>query len=272
MAQQPSKWSHWHNRSGHFQEWEKTSRCTGGTITGPKHFPMTSYRSYSTNIYKQNHGSATFKLLGTTAQTQILLPPETTRTLYKYMYLEIAQNMVPDIMGRKIKIRKHPTHGTQCVIEYTINRNSARSLQENSITVFGPRLCNSLTKYLWDIESVETEKFKFEFDKFLELIPHETKMPNVTVARSNSMLDELSYRKEGPRNLQQRWSLRLGLGAGLTAPETLQIFPVSKLTVHQQPTICVIYYERSLFISSSGSTNSLCASVLWKRRRFTGNS
>ena len=37
----------------------------------------------------------------------------------------------------------------------------------NAITVFGPRLYNSLPKYLRDIESVKTEKFKFELDKFL---------------------------------------------------------------------------------------------------------
>ena len=49
---------------------------------------------------------------------------------------------------------------------------------ENAITVFGPRLYNLLPKYLTDIESVETEKFQFELDKFLELIPDEPKMSN----------------------------------------------------------------------------------------------
>ena len=69
--------------------------------------------------------------------------------------------MVPNIdwtMGRKIKTRKHPRHGTQCVIQYTTNRNPAQSLQENAITVFGPRLYNSLPKYLRDIGSIRTEK------------------------------------------------------------------------------------------------------------------
>ena len=84
--------------------------------------------------------------------------------------------MVPNIdgtMGHKMKNRKHPRHGTQCVIQYPTNRNSAQSLQENAITAFGPRLYNSLPEYLKDIESVKTEKFKFEPDKFLELIPDE---------------------------------------------------------------------------------------------------
>ena len=55
-------------------------------------------------------------------------------------------------------------------------------------------LYNSLPKYLRDIESVKTEKFKFELDKFLELIPDEPKMPNcVTEARSNSIIDQLTH-------------------------------------------------------------------------------
>ena len=80
--------------------------------------------------------------------------------------------MVPNIngtMGHKIKTRKHPRHGTQGVIQYPTKRNPARSLQENAINVFWPRLYNSLLKYLRDIESVKTEKFRFELDKFLEL-------------------------------------------------------------------------------------------------------
>ena len=51
--------------------------------------------------------------------------------------------MVPNIditMGLKIKTRKHPRHGTQCVIQHLINRNPAQSLQENAITVFGHRM------------------------------------------------------------------------------------------------------------------------------------
>ena len=39
MAQQPSKWSHQHNRSAYFPKWKKDPKCTGGTITGPKYCP-----------------------------------------------------------------------------------------------------------------------------------------------------------------------------------------------------------------------------------------
>ena len=105
--------------------------------------------------------------------------------------------MVPNIdpmMGHKIKTRKHQRHGTQCVIQYPTNRNPAQSLQETAITVFGTRLYNSLPKYLRNIESVKTEKFKFELNKFLELIPDEPKMPNyVTASGCNSILDQLTH-------------------------------------------------------------------------------
>ena len=61
-------------------------------------------------------------------------------------------------------------------------------------SVLGPRLYNSLPKYLRDIERVKTEKFKFELDKFLELITNQPKMPNyVTASGSNSILDQLSH-------------------------------------------------------------------------------
>ena len=102
--------------------------------------------------------------------------------------------MVPNIDGAQNKTRKHPRHGTQCIIQYPANRNPAQFLEENAVTVFGPRLYNSLPKYLRDIKSVKTEKFKFELDKFLELISDEPKMPNyVTASGSNSILDQLTH-------------------------------------------------------------------------------
>ena len=56
----------------------------------------------------------------------------------------------------------------------------SKSLQENAITVFGPRLYNS-PKYLRVIESVKTEEFKFELDKFLDTIPDQLKIPNYVI-------------------------------------------------------------------------------------------
>ena len=109
----------------------------------------------------------------------------------------MTQHMAPNIDGtilHTIKNKKHPRHGTQCVIQYPSNRNPAQSLQENAITVFGPRLYNSLPKYLRDIENVKTEKFKFDLDKFLDTIPDQPKMPNyATAPGSNSILDQLTH-------------------------------------------------------------------------------
>ena len=80
------------------------------------------------------------------------------------------------------------------MIQYPTNRNQAQSHQENAITVLGPRLYNSLSKYLRDIESVKTEKVKYELDKFLELSPDEPKMPiYVPASGSSSILDQLTH-------------------------------------------------------------------------------
>ena len=52
------------------------------------------------------------------------------------------------------------------------------------------------TQNIWDIESVKTEKFKFELDKFLDTIPDQPKMPNyVTTSGSNSILDQLTHQR-----------------------------------------------------------------------------
>ena len=45
-----------------------------------------------------------------------------------------------------------------------------------------------------DIESVRNDKFIFELDNFLELIPDEPKMPKyVTASGSNRILDQLTH-------------------------------------------------------------------------------
>ena len=87
--------------------------------------------------------------------------------------------------------------------------------------VFGPRLYNSLPKYLRDIKSVKTEKFKFELDKFLELIPDPPKMPNYVTASEQH--PQPAHSSEGSRNLPKWWSSRLGHGAVLAASKLLQV-------------------------------------------------
>ena len=84
-----------------------------------------------------------------------------------------------------------------------------------------------------DIESVKTEKFKFEVDKFLELILDEPKMPNyVTAARRNSILDQQSHlRAQGICQGLSHW-------AGLDASKPPQVSKYRYLTI-----LC--YYIRS---------------------------
>ena len=54
--------------------------------------------------------------------------------------------------------------------------------------------CMSCSQYY--TRSSQTDKFKFNLDKFQELIYDEPKMPNYdTLARSNSILDQLSHRR-----------------------------------------------------------------------------
>ena len=103
----------------------------------------------------------------------------------EYIVPNIHTAYAPNIdgtMGDRIKTRKHLRHGAQCVIQNPTNRNPAQSLQCCN-AAFGHRLYDSLRKYLRDVESVKTEKFKFEPNKFLEFIPDEPpKMPNYVIA------------------------------------------------------------------------------------------
>ena len=92
--------------------------------------------------------------------------------------------------------KNQKTSKTWNTMRYSVSnkQKSSQSLQDNAITVFGPRLYNSLPKYLRDIENVKTEKFKFELDKFLDTIPDPPKMPNyVPASGSNSILDQLTH-------------------------------------------------------------------------------
>ena len=126
-------------------------------------------------------------------------------------------------MGQKIKTRKHRRHrrhGTQCVIQYPTYRNPQQFLQENAITVFGPRLYNSLPKYLRDIESVKTEKFTFELDKFLELLISQ-KCPCHRIRKQ--LHPRPAHSSEGSRNLPKCWSPWLCHGAVLAASKPLQV-------------------------------------------------
>ena len=85
----------------------------------------------------------------------------------------------------------------------------------------------SLPRYLRNIKSDKTEKFKFELDKFLGFIPDEPKMLNyVTAARSNGIPDQQSqFRAQGiyQGGPWRWWSLRIGDGAVLAVSKPLQV-------------------------------------------------
>ena len=133
--------------------------------------------------------------------------------------------MVPDIdgtIGHTIKTRKHPRHGTQCVIQYPTNRNLAQSPQENAITVFEPRLYNSLPKYLRDIESVKSEKLKFELKSISTPFLISQKCPTVS-PHQEATASSTSNSSEGSTKLPKWCSHRLGHGAVLAASKPPQV-------------------------------------------------
>ena len=186
---------------------------------------QTSCRSNSTNVYIQNHRSTVLKLLGKTARTQIILSPETPWTLYNYINLEDNTAYCAEYWwytGTQNKTRKHPWHGTQGVIQYPTNRNQAQSLKENSITVIVPWLYNSLPKYLRDIESVKTEKFKLELDQFLELISWAQNAQICHCSRKQQHLRPANS-SDGSRNLPRWRCPRLDHGAVLDGSKPLQV-------------------------------------------------
>ena len=117
------------------------------------------------------------------------------RTLYDYIYLE---DNTAD--GTKYwwhnwaQNKNQKTSKTWNTVRYSVSNKEKPStpLQENAITVFGPRFYNS-SNYMKGIESVKTEKFKFELDKFLDLISDDQKCPTMSphqeaIASSTSSL------------------------------------------------------------------------------------
>ena len=145
----------------------------------------------------QGHWSTVVKLLGKAARTQIILSPETPWTLYNYIHLEDNTAYVAKYWGyNETQNKNQKTSKTWNTVRYSVSNN------QKPITITS-RKCNNcicdsvvqlVAKYLRDIKSVKTEKFNFELDKFLELIPDEPKMPHsVTASGSNSILDQLTH-------------------------------------------------------------------------------
>ena len=163
--------------------------------------------------------------------SQIKLSPETTWSLYNY--ITYIWKITLQIYGAKDRWyngaqNKHQKQSKRwnrvCRVCEPTKRSIAQSLQENTIIVFGPRLYTSFPKYLRDIESLKTAKFKFELDKFLKLITDEPKMPNYVTAARNKSIHGSAIPSEGSRNLQPRRSLD---SVDLSASKPLQVFQAS---------------------------------------------
>ena len=75
---------------------------------------------------------------------------------------------------------------------------SVRKLREQSFQYNGPKLFNSLPKYLRNISKVKVEEFKEKLDKYLQQIPDEPNVESLTpsacdmftAAPSNSIVDQ----------------------------------------------------------------------------------
>ena len=95
-------------------------------------------------------------------------------------------------MGHTIKTRKHPRHGTQCVIQYPTNRAQHNPFKRMQSLIWAS-VVQLVAKISERLESVKTEKFKFELDKFRELILISQKCPTMSphqeaIASSTSSL------------------------------------------------------------------------------------
>lgn len=97
-----------------------------------------------------------------------------------------------------LKFSIHPRLGRLCNIRKSHPRatTSVKTLKENSFVSRGPKLYNSLPKYLRDTNYTSHEKFKHALDKFLKTIPDQPKLPHYHLrATSNSITDQLALRR-----------------------------------------------------------------------------
>ena len=170
----------------------------------------TSYRCYSTNVYRENHWSTALKLLGKTARTQIILSPKSKWTLHYYIYLEDNTAYSPKYWwhnGAQNKNQKTPK--TRNTVRYSVSNKQKPS-------TIPSRKCNNCIwasvvqlgeKNLRDIESVKIEKFKFELDKLKSWFLMSQKCPTMsshqeaTASSTSSLilgLKEFTYVLESP--------------------------------------------------------------------------
>ena len=92
-----------------------------------------------------------------------------------------------DRRGRQISVAPYPRNSPA----------SVRNARESSMQVQGARLFNSLPRYIRDISTGSVESFKTELDGWLDSIPDQPTIPNMSrSAVTNSILDQINYRTE----------------------------------------------------------------------------
>ena len=114
---------------------------------------------------------------------------------YKIIYTwKVLEGIVPNC---GIKYNTSERRGRQCEVPKCKGRQSVQTLRENSFQVAGPRLFNSLPKYLREIKKSAKVDFKEQLDLFLATLPDHPNVgdltPNIcnqlTAKPSNSLID-----------------------------------------------------------------------------------
>ena len=117
---------------------------------------------------------------------------------YRILYTwKIMEGMVPNCgLETYINVRK----GRLCKVPAikTKSRKSYQTIREDSFQVHGAKLFNCLPTEIRSISDVTIDKFKSNLDAFLETIPDEPKLDNLTPSGiclftakpSNSLIDQ----------------------------------------------------------------------------------
>ena len=150
---------------------------------------------------------------------------ERRRERYIVMYTwKILEGLVPNIGSDSAAISAnwHPRRGRECVIPGVSPRapTKIQSIRRASFAINGPRIFNSLPKYIRDITECDISLFKAHLDRYLTQVPDQPLIPGYTAYRqcdSNSLID---------------WSRNAQLKARLEEPPYENPLRVEEAAVH----------------------------------------
>ena len=120
---------------------------------------------------------------------------------YKIIYTwKILEGLVPNC---GIETETSMRRGRHCTVPITCGRQAVKSLREQSFQMAGPKLFNSLPKYLREIRKQSKLDFKEELDQFLAKLPDHPHIgdltPNIcnqfSAKPSNSLVDVIPTMK-----------------------------------------------------------------------------